>query len=111
MSIIIMLTSKQRAFLRSLANTLDPIVTVGKGGVIDSVIEGAEAAIKPRELIKGKALEACPVSAREAADAIAAGIGADVVQVIGRCFVLYRFNPEMKKNEEAVSYKLKRGVK
>ena len=106
-----MLTSKQRAFLRGLANPLDPIVTVGKSGVIDTVIEGSEAAIKSRELIKGKALEACPVTSKEAAGLIADGIKAEVVQVIGRCFVLYKPNPEKKKDEDAVSYKLKRSVR
>ena len=106
-----MLTSGQRAFLRGLANSLDPVIMVGKGGVTDTVIEGAENAIKPRELIKGRALEASPVTSGEAARLIAEGIGADVVQVIGRCFLLYKPNPEKKKEEASVSYMLKRGVK
>jgi len=109
--ILDMLTSGQRAFLRGLANSLDPVIMVGKGGVTDTVIDGAENAIKSRELIKGRALEASPVTSGEAARLIAEGIGADVVQVIGRCFLLYKPNPEKKKEEASVSYMLKRGVK
>lgn len=87
-----MLTSKQRAFLRGLANSEDAILFVGKSGVIDTLIAQADGALRARELIKGKALEASPVTSREAAEDIAAKTGAEVVQVIGRCFVLYRRN-------------------
>lgn len=89
-----MLTSKQRAFLRGQANAIDTILYVGKGGVIDAVVSQADGALKVREIIKGKALEASPVSAREAAEEIASRTCSEVVQVIGRCFVLYRRNGE-----------------
>lgn len=88
------MTSKQRAYLRGLANTIDAIVHVGKGGVSDAMIKQADDALTARELIKGKALETSPVSAREAAERLAAEVGAEVVQVIGRVFVLYRRNTE-----------------
>ncbi len=84
------MTSKQRAYLRGLANPLEAIVHVGKGGMADTIVKQTEDALTARELIKGKALETAPVSAREAAEALAAATGAAVVQVIGRTFVLYR---------------------
>lgn len=86
------MTSKQRAYLRSLANPLEAIVHVGKGGVSDTICKQADDALTARELIKGKALETAPETAREAAESIAAAVGAEVVQVIGRVFVLYRRN-------------------
>jgi len=89
-----MLNSKQRAFLNAKANVLTPILFMGKGGLNDAMIDQADGALKTRELIKGKALEASPMSAAEAANAIAEATRADVVRVIGRCFVLFRPNPE-----------------
>lgn len=87
-----MLTSKQRAQLRALANPIDTVVMVGKGGFSEQLYKTADEAITARELIKGKVLENCEFSAREAADTIAEQLGADVVQVIGSKFVLYRRN-------------------
>ncbi len=84
------LTSKQRAYLRSLANTLEPIVHAGKGGISDAMIKQADDALAAREIIKGKVLETAPQSARETAETIAAAVGAQVVQVVGRTFVLFR---------------------
>lgn len=92
-----MLTSKQRAKLRALANPIDTIVIVGKGGVDSEVFKSADIAITARELIKGKVLETAGVTSREAADAIANEINADVVQVIGSKFVLYRRNEDEPK--------------
>lgn len=92
-----MLTSKQRAFLRGMANTYDTILIVGKGGLTDTIYKQAEDALKARELIKGKILETCEFTAREAADDIAENVGADVVQVIGYKFVLYKKNPDSPK--------------
>ncbi len=89
-----MLTSKQRAYLRSLANSLDDVVMVGKGGLSDQVYKTADEVITARELIKGKVLESCELSVREVADAISEEINADVVQVIGSKFVLYRKNED-----------------
>lgn len=87
-----MLTSKQRAYLRGLANGLDPILHMGKDGLSDAMIRQADDALTARELLKGKALETAPISARETAQAIAEAVGAEVVQVVGRTFVLYRRN-------------------
>lgn len=87
-----MLTSKQRAALRGLANPLEPILHVGKGGLSDALTKQADDALTARELVKGKVLETAPAAARDTAEEIAAAVGADVVQVIGRTFVLYRRN-------------------
>ena len=82
------LTSKQRAYLRSLAVTQEPILHVGKGGISDTLVKQAEDAFK------GRVLETAPASPKETAAEIAAAVGAQVVQVIGRCFVLYRRREE-----------------
>ena len=89
-----MLTSKQRAYLRGLANSYDTILIVGKGGLTDTIYKQAADALQARELIKGKVLETCEYSSREAADIIAENVGCDVVQVIGYKFVLYKPNPD-----------------
>lgn len=89
-----MLTSKQRAFLRSLATDIDTIVMVGKGGMSEQIIKQADDAMTARELVKGKVLETSDIGPREAAELIAAQTGCDVVQVIGSKFVLFRRNPE-----------------
>ena len=94
-----MLSSKQRAFLRSMANTMDPIMQVGKSGVGEELITSVDNALEARELIKMSALETAPVTAREAADELAEATGADVVAVVGRRFVLYRPSKKKKKIE------------
>lgn len=89
-----MLTSKQRAYLRGLANTLETILIVGKGEITDNIIMQADTALTAREIIKGKRLETSAYSARECAELLVEKCGADVVQVIGSKFVLYRPNPD-----------------
>ena len=66
-----MLTSKQRAYLRGLANSYETILIVGKGEITDNIIMQADTALTARELIKGKVLETSAYSSREAADLIA----------------------------------------
>ena len=89
-----MLTSKQRARLRALANPLETIMQVGKSGVTPELAASVGDALTARELIKLRALETCPTSPRETAQQLAQTAGAEVVQVIGTRFVLYRANPE-----------------
>ena len=89
-----MLTSKQRAYLRSLANKLDTILIVGKGEINDNIIRQADTDLTAREIIKGKVLENSAYSSREAAEILAEKCNADVVQVIGSKFVLYRENSD-----------------
>ncbi len=91
-----MLNSRQRAQLRGLANSLDTIFQVGKGGVTENTVKQVDDALEARELIKLRVLETSPVSAREAADEIAEKTHSDVVQVIGTRFVLYRESRDNK---------------
>ena len=84
------LTSKQRAQLRGLANSIDTIVQVGKDGIGDNLIKQVNDALEARELIKGRVLENSMLTAREAAEELAQAARAEVVQVIGTKFVLYR---------------------
>lgn len=92
-----MLSSKQRANLRSQAMELSPIFYIGKLGITDEIINQLENAINARELIKIGVQEACDYGAREAADIIAPKLGAEVVAVIGRKFVLFRRSKDPKK--------------
>ena len=87
-----MLTSKERAELRSKANALDTTLMVGKGGVTEMVIAEAENQLTARELVKGKVLEGAFMTPREVSDAICEATGADGVAVIGTKFVIYRFS-------------------
>lgn len=93
-----MLTSKQRAYLRSMAVKLDTILMVGKAGIGAELVHQADDALTKREIIKGKVLvESAPVAPREAADMLAERTDSEVVQVIGSKFVLYRRNPKEPK--------------
>ena len=85
-----MITSKQRAYLRGLANSLPAIMQIGKGGIGENLAKTVSDALEARELIKLTVLENCMETPREAADAIAELVGADVVGVIGRKIILYR---------------------
>ena len=89
-----MLTSKQRAYLRGIAAEYETIFQIGKGGVTEVMCKEIGEALRKRELIKLKVLENSGWTAREAADAVAEQIGADVVQVIGNKFVLFKRNPK-----------------
>ena len=92
------LTSKQRAYLRSLAVNAETILTLGEAGMSPEVIKQADGALLKRELIKGRVLpESSPLSAREAAEELARETGGTMVQVIGSRFVLYRRHPKEPK--------------
>ncbi len=85
------LTSKQRAQLRGLANSIDTILIVGKDGIGDNLVKQANDALEARELIKGRVLENnLEYDARTAAEELAKATRSEVVQVIGTKFVLYR---------------------
>jgi len=94
-----MLTSKQRAFLRALANPIDTILIVGKDGVNDNLVQQAADALKARELIKGKVLESSLLSAREVSDELCRRCKCEAVQCIGSKFVLYKRNEKETKIE------------
>ncbi len=84
------LNSSQRAYLRSLANTLPAIFQLGKGGINENFIAQIDDVLEARELIKISLLETCELTVKEAADEICAATGAQSVQMIGRKLVLYR---------------------
>lgn len=94
-----MLTSRQRAYLRSMANGLDTILQVGKDGISDNTIEQVKGSLETRELIKCRVLETSPLTSREAADALALAARGEVVQVIGTRFVLFRIQQNKKKRK------------
>jgi RNA-binding protein len=89
-----MLNLKQRAHLRSMANTLETIVQIGRAGITDNIIMQAREALLARELIKLRVIDGSPITAKEAAQELSETLAADVVQVIGTRFVIYRVNPE-----------------
>ena len=84
------MTTKQRAALRAMANTIDPVLHIGKDGISDNLAKQAWDALEARELIKGTVLQNAPLTAREACDALCERVHAEPVQVIGNRFVLYR---------------------
>lgn len=92
-----MLTSKQRAWLRKLAAVYDTIFQVGKGGVTDNMCEQISNALEARELIKLRTLDNSDYGANDAAEEIAERVNAEVVQVIGTRFVLYRESVDHKR--------------
>ena len=94
-----MITSKQRAYLRSLSVKLPAIMQIGKGGLGENLIKTVDDALEAKELIKLSVLENSEETARSAADAIAEATGAEVVAVLGRKIVLYRESKKHKKIE------------
>lgn len=85
-----MITSKQRAYLRGLANEIPAIMQVGKGGLSENLTKTFSDALEARELVKFTVLENSGETARTVADALAEALGADVVAVTGKKVVLYR---------------------
>lgn len=85
-----MITTKQRAYLRGLANDLSPIFQIGKGGIEEAFLKQLEDALEKRELIKIKVLENSGLDAREASNEICAAIGCEGVQAIGSKIVLFK---------------------
>lgn len=94
-----MLTSKQRAYLRSLGNELDAIFQIGKSGITEEIITQLDDALEARELIKVKVLKNCIEDPADVSEAIAEATNAQVVQKIGRSFILYRESVEKKRIE------------
>lgn len=93
-----MLTGKQKVYLRGLANKLDAITQMGKAGVTEALLKQLDEMLNKRELIKITVLETCELTAREAGEEASALLNAELVQVIGKKFILYRRsqdNPEI----------------
>lgn len=85
-----MLTSKQRSYLRSLGNTIEPVLQVGKNGVDDAFLRQVNETLEARELIKLTVLRNSSLDARESCDIICSELRAEPVQVIGNRFIIYR---------------------
>lgn len=94
-----MITTKQRAYLRGLANKVPALYQVGKDGINENMIKQINDALEARELIKIHVLESALMSAREAANTLADAVNADIVQTIGNKFVLYKESENNKKIE------------
>lgn len=99
------LTSKQRAQLRGMANSLDPIVHIGKDGLTDNLVKQADEALEARELIKCKVLENAMLTAREACGELSVRTRSEAVQVIGSRFVLFRQSHSKEKKDKIVLVK------
>lgn len=89
-----MITSKQRANLRSQSNGMETIFQIGKSGIGEALVVQVNDALAAREMIKLRVLDAAPVGAREAAQELAEKTGAEIVQVIGSRFILFKRNPK-----------------
>ena len=94
-----MITSKQRAYLRGMANSLEPIFQLGKGGITDNFVKQIDDALEARELIKIRLLDASFLDGRETVDTLARLTGSEAVQAIGSKIVLYRESKNKKKIE------------
>lgn len=96
-----MLTSKQRSKLKGMANGLSPVVSIGKSGLIPTVIKTIDEYLAANEIIKCNILEGAKLDAKETCNKIAQELNAEFVQAIGRRFVLYRRakDPEKRKIE------------
>ena len=94
-----MLTSKQRAYLRGMANGYDTIYQIGKGGISDMMVTQLDATLEARELIKLSVLENCDYTTRDMAEELASATKSEVVAVIGRKIVLYRESENKKRIE------------
>lgn len=94
-----MITTKQRAYLRSLANGISPIFQLGKGGIQDTFLKQIEDALEARELIKITVLENSGYGTREASDIICEKLGCEGIQAIGSKIVLYKKSEKKPKIE------------
>ena len=92
------LTGKQKRYLRSLGHHLKPLVILGRDGITDNVVNTAAAILGAHELLKVKIGNGCHLGRQEAADAIADKTGAEIVQILGKTFLVFRANPE--RNDE-----------
>ncbi len=91
-----MITSKQRAYLRKISHTLEPVFQIGKEGITEELLTGILQALNRRELVKVHILETAMLDTKTACNEIAAELGAEPVQAIGNKFILYRQSDDEK---------------
>jgi RNA-binding protein len=101
------MTTKQRAYLKGLAMTLDPIYQIGKASLTPEITEGVNEALEARELIKINVLQNCIDDPKKLASVISERTHSEIVQVIGKKIVLYREAKDKKKIELPVEKKTK----
>lgn len=89
-----MLTGKQKSYLRSLANTQDSIIQVGKGGVTETVVTAVNQALTARELVKFTVLNNCQDAVDSVAKEMTQATKSELVQQVGKKIVIYRANPK-----------------
>ncbi len=94
-----MITSKQRSYLRTLANNMDPIFQIGKGGLEDTFLRQIDEALEAREILKIKVLNNSGLDAREASDTLCSELNCEGIQAIGSKFVIYRRSEKKPKIE------------
>ncbi len=92
-----MISTKQRAFLRSLANKTETIMQIGKNGITEALVKTVSDALEAREIVKLSVLETAPLTPSECMKELTRALGCEAVQVIGRKVVLYRESAENKK--------------
>ncbi len=91
------MTTKQRAYLKGLAMTMDPIYQIGKSSLTPEITEGVSEALEARELIKINVLKNCTEDINVLAHTLAERTHSELVQIIGKKIVLYRESKEKKK--------------
>jgi RNA-binding protein len=91
-----MLTGKQRSYLRGIANAIPTIFQVGKDGISDNMVKQVDDALEARELVKGNVLRNSGIEARDACEELSEMLNAEIVQIIGNRFVIYRESVENK---------------
>ena len=93
------LSNAQKKYLRKLGHALEPVVYIGKEGLAQSVIEAIDAALDYHELIKVKIINTTKISKHEAAEIVPGKTGSKLVLLVGKTLLLYRSNPNRKKDE------------
>ena len=88
------MTGKDRAALKRLGQSLEPVIWVGKSGLTPALEKSVDEALTARELVKGKVQPESPLSAREVGEILAEACQASMVATIGRTFLLYRPDPD-----------------
>ncbi|MDE7454906.1 MAG: YhbY family RNA-binding protein [Clostridia bacterium] len=97
-----MITTKQRSVLRSMANTLRPLVTIGKEELTENVIKEIETALYHHELVKVAALQSCETPAKAMCQEVCEILNAEAVQCVGNRFVVYKRSD--KENIEHIEF-------
>ena len=93
------MSGKERAALRAEAHHLDVLVHIGHQGLTDTLLGSLDDVLRTKELVKVQVAKAGELSAKGAANDVAERMGAEVIQVIGRTFTLFRENPELKRGD------------